>query len=101
MPNDLDRVSLTGAIDGLRRQIMEAAKKAQKLEPGAPRFRITGVEIELTVVAEDSTTAGVEASWWVFKAKADLAAKDAVTHKVKLSLNVGDIEIDSGMRPDR
>ena len=74
MPNDLDRLSLTDAIDGLCRQIMEAAKKAQGLEPGASRFRITGVEMELTVVAEDSTTAGAEAGWWVFKAKADLAA---------------------------
>jgi hypothetical protein len=101
MPGELDRVSLTDAIDGLRRQIMEAAKKAEVMDPQTPRFRIAGIEIELTVALEDSGTAGVEAGWWVFKAKAEMAAKDAVTHKVKLTLNVGDIEVGSGTQTTR
>jgi hypothetical protein len=63
------------------------------LKPDVPRFRITNVELELTVAAEDSTSVGGEAGWWVFKARADVAAKDVVTHKVKLSLNVGDIPV--------
>ena len=95
MAHDLDRVPLTTAIDALRRQIGDAAKKAQGLGPDEPRFRITNVELELTVVAEDSTTAGAEVGWWIFKGKAEAAAKDAVTHKVKLTLNVGDIQVDS------
>jgi hypothetical protein len=95
---DPDRVSLTSAIAGLRRQVIEAAEQAQGLGPNELRFRITDVELELTVVAEDSTRAGGEVGWWVFKAHANVAAKDAVTHKVKLTLNVGDIEVESERR---
>src|SRR4051794_5716074 len=98
MADELDRVPLTSAIAGLRKQIMDAAEQAQGLGPHEPRFRITNVELELTVVAEDTTSAGGEVGWWIFKAKADVAAKDAVTHKVKLTLNVGDIEVSAGRR---
>ncbi len=93
MTKDLNRVSLTSAIGELRRQIVEAAKHAHGIGPGEPRFRITDVELELTVVAEDSTTAGGEVGWWILKGRTDLAVKDVVTHKVKLTLNVGDIEV--------
>ncbi len=92
MADDLDRVPLTAAITGLRKQIRAAAEQASKLPPGE-RFRITGVELELTVVAEDTTSVGGEVGWWIFKAKTDAALKDAVTHKVKLTLNVGDIQV--------
>src|SRR3954469_19589888 len=95
MADNLDRVSLTKAIAGLRKQIRDAAEQAKGLGPDEPRFRITGVELELTVVAEDTTTAGGEVGWWVFKAKADIANKDVVTQKVKLTLNMGDIEVGS------
>jgi hypothetical protein len=95
MSDDLNRVSLKDAIAGLRKQIKEAAQQAQGLAPGEVKFRITGVELELTVVAEDSTTAGGEVGWWIFKAKADVGVKDATTQKVKLTLDVGDIEVGS------
>ena len=54
-------------------------------------------------MAENATSAGGEVGWWVFKARADVAAKDSVTHKVKLTLNVGDIEVasDTSTRPPR
>jgi hypothetical protein len=95
---DKDRVSLTSAIAGLRKQIREAAEQARGLDPSEPKFRITAVELELTVAAEDTTSAGGEVGWWIFKAHADLAAKDSVTHKVKIALNVGDIEVGSERR---
>ena len=97
---DQDRVTLTSAIASLRHQIRTAAEQAQKLGPNEPRFRITNVELELTVVAEDTTSAGGEIGWWIFKARADAAAKDSITHKVKLTLNVGDIEV-KGRRTGR
>jgi hypothetical protein len=93
MPDQLDRVPLADAIASLRKQIREAASRAQGLAAGEPRFRIEKAEIELTVVAEDSATAGGEVGWWVFKAKAGITAKDATTNKVKLTLNLGDIEV--------
>jgi len=89
-----DCVALADAIASLREQIREAAERARHL-PKKERFRITEVEVELTVVAEDSVRAGAHVGWWVFKAGADLAAKDIVTHKVKLKLDVGDIEVGS------
>jgi hypothetical protein len=97
-----DRVSLTSAIAGLRKQIKEAAKQAEGLDP-SERFHITGVELELTVVAEDTAQGGGEVGWWVFKAHAEAAVKDSVTQKVKLTLNVGDIEVGSetSTRPSR
>jgi Trypsin-co-occurring domain 2 len=49
----------------------------------------------LTVVAEDSASGGAQVGWWIFKAKADVSAKDVTTHKVKLTLNTGDIEVGS------
>jgi hypothetical protein len=93
--NDLDRISLTSAIASLRRQIKEAAEQAQGLAHDEPRFRVTGVELELTVVAEDTASGGGEVGWWILKAHADATLKDSVTQKVKLTLNVGDIEVGS------
>lgn len=92
MNANTDVVPLSEAIASLRKQIRAAAAQAASLPP-AERFRITGVELELTVVAEDTATVGGEVGWWVFKAKAEGAAKDAITHKVKLTLNVGDVEV--------
>ena len=92
-----DAVPLTAAIAALRKEIRAAAEQAADL-PSGERFRITNVELELTVVAEDSVTGGAEVGWWVFKGKAEASAKDAVTHKVKLTLNVGDIEVSAKKR---
>jgi hypothetical protein len=94
MGTDSDYVPLADAIAGLRRQIREAAERAADL-PEEERFRITEVEVELTVVAEDSVKTGGEVGWWVFKARADISAKQAVTHKVRLKLDVGSIEVSS------
>ena len=95
MTESQDRVSLTSAIDALRRQIKEAAEKAKGLGENEVRFRITVAELELTVVAEDTMSGGGEVGWWIFKARADVSAKDAITHKVKLTLDLGDIEVSS------
>jgi len=92
MVEKADAVPLTEAIAALRRQIRAATEQAANLPPNE-RFRITGVELELTVVAEDTTSVGGEVGWWVLKAKADASAKDATTHKVKLTLNIGDVEV--------
>jgi hypothetical protein len=92
MSTNANAVPLTEAISSLRQQIRAAAAQAASLPPNE-RFRITGVELELTVVAEDATSAGGEVGWWIFKAKADVSAKGAITHKVKLTLNVGDVEV--------
>jgi hypothetical protein len=89
----MDRVPLKTAIDALRRQIKEAAVAAQGLGKDELRFRIKTAELELTVVAEDTIGGGAEVGWWIFKARADASAKDAITHKVKLTLDVGDIEV--------
>ncbi|MBK1657786.1 trypco2 family protein [Paracraurococcus ruber] len=81
MSDGLDKVPLTAAIAGLRRQIREAAEQASKLPPGE-RFRITGVELELTVVAEDAASTGGEVGWWVFKAKVRIPLKSATDSDV-------------------
>jgi hypothetical protein len=88
---------LADAIAGLRKQIRQAAERARDL-PDHERFRITEVEVELTVVAEDSVRGGGEVGWWVFKAKADVSAKDTITHKVKLKLDVGSVEVGSSFK---
>jgi len=97
MADSTNLIPLTAAIAGLRDQIRQAAARAQEL-PAEQRFRIVEAEIELTVVAEDSATAGAEAGWWIFKAKAGVSAKDAITHKVRLKLNLGDVEVASSTR---
>ena len=99
MADEFERVLLTDAIAGLRRQLRAAAVQAQAV-PVNERFRITSVELELTVVAEDSVSGGGEVGWWIFKAKADTAAKDATTHKVKLTLDVGDIPVSADTMTD-
>jgi len=87
-----DAVPLTDAIAALRKQIRDAAAQAASL-PADQRFRITDVELELTVVAEDAIGTGGEVGWWIFKGKVDASAKDVITHKVKLTMNVGDVEV--------
>jgi hypothetical protein len=94
MATKTDLVPLADAIAGLRTQIRAAAMRALAL-PAKERFHITEAELELTVVAEDSFEGGGEVGWWVFKAKAAVSAKDAVTHKVRLTLNIGDVEVGS------
>jgi hypothetical protein len=93
MSETTNRVSLKDAIESLRQQLSEAIKQAQRLGKDQLKFRVNTVELELTIVAEDSVSGGGELGWWIFKARADVSAKDATTHKVKLSLNVGDIEV--------
>jgi Trypsin-co-occurring domain 2 len=95
MPEDLDRVSLKSAVAALRHQLKEAAEQAAGLDPKEPRFRVEKVELELTVAAEGTVEGGTEVGWWIFKANAKLGAKDAVTHKVKLTLNIDDLLVGS------
>jgi hypothetical protein len=97
--NDVDRISLTSAIASLGRQITEAAEHAQGRAPGEPRFRLTSVELELTVVAEDTASGGGEVGWWILKGRAEATLRDSVPQKVKLTLNVGDIEVSSSIEP--
>jgi hypothetical protein len=97
MSDHNDRIRLADAITGLRREIRVASERALAL--GAEeRFKITEVELELTIVAEDEIEAGVELGWWVLKAKAQGSAKDVNTQKVRLKLNVGDVEVGSAQR---
>jgi len=55
------------------------------------------VELELTIVAETALEGTAGASWWVFKASASITNKDVVTHKIRLKLDVGDVEVGSGI----
>lgn len=89
-----DRVSLADAIAALRSQIRTAAAQAQSL-PRGERYRISEAQIELTVVAEDSADGSAEVGWWILKGKAGITAKDSITHKVSLKIDVGGAEVGS------
>lgn len=94
------KIELKAAIAALRQQLREATVAAQ-VDTGPPRFVVHEVDLELTVVAEDSASAGGEVGWWIFKAKADIAAKDAVTHKVRMTLKLVDpLPVSSGTQTD-
>ena len=95
--NENELFSLERAIAGLRHQIRTAAKRALEL-PAEERFRITEAEVELTVVAEDSVDGGADVGWWIFKAKANVSAKDVITHKVRLKLDLGKVEVSSDFK---
>jgi hypothetical protein len=82
------KVALADAIAGLRSQIREAVARAADVSD-EEKFRIKEVELELTVVAEGTVKAGGEVGWWIFKAGADVSAKEGHTHKVKLKLEIG------------
>jgi hypothetical protein len=86
------RIRLPAALLALRREIREAAQQAQNAEP---KFRINTIELELTAVAETSAEAGGEVGWWILKGSAKADAKEGQTHKVKLTLNVKDIDVRS------
>ena len=87
------RVPLATAIGQLRVQLAEAVKQAQKLGPEDIKFLVKKIQLELTVVAEDSVSGGGEVGWWIFKAKAEAAAKEGMTHKINLELDVGDVSV--------
>jgi hypothetical protein len=89
-----ERVSLAAAIAALRSEVRTAAERAQTL-PAGERYRITEAQVELTVVAEDSVDGSAEIGWWILKGKAGVAAKDSITHKVCLKIDVGDVEVGS------
>ena len=99
MGNSSERIRLADAIMGLRQEIRTAAERAQALDP-AQRFKITEAELELTIVAEDSVGAEGEIGWWVLKIKAQAAAKDVTTQKVRLKLDLGKIEVGSTTKTD-
>jgi hypothetical protein len=90
-----ERIPVAEAIAALRKEIRTAAAQAQALEP-RDRFRIIEAEIELAVALENAVGGTAEVGWFVFKAKADASAKDAGSHKVRLKLNLGDVEVASG-----
>jgi hypothetical protein len=92
-------VPLADSIAALRKEIRRAAAQAQLL-PQEERFRINEVEIELSVVAEDSVEAGAEVGWWIIKANGKAALKDATTHKVRFRISVGDVEVGSTRQTD-
>lgn len=99
MSDDQNRVSLADAIAALRSQIRIAAARAQALAP-SERYRISEAQVELTVVADDSADGSVEVGWWILKAKAGITAKDSITHKVCLKIDVGDVEVGSGQETE-
>jgi hypothetical protein len=88
------KVALADAIAALRSQLLEARRRAADL-PAQEQFHINEVEIELTVVAEGEAKGSTEVGWWIFKAGGEVSAKDVVTHKVKLKLDVGRIPVGS------
>lgn len=97
MPDPDDRIKLADAIMGLRNEIRTAAERAQALD-AKDRFLITEAELELTIVAEDTIGMDAELGWWIFKAKAQGAAKDASTQKVRLKLALGNVEVGSAKK---
>jgi hypothetical protein len=99
MADDQNRVSLADAIAALRSEIRIAAARAQPLAP-SERYRITEAQIELTVVAEDSADGSAEVGWWILKAKAGITAKNSITHKVCLKIDVGDVEVGSEQKTE-
>lgn len=94
MSADPNRVPLADAIAALRKEIRVAAVRAETVAP-EERYKITEAEIELTVVAEDSGDVSIEVGWWILKANAQVSAKDSMTHKLRLKLNLGDVEVGS------
>lgn len=86
-----DRITLQDAIADLRKQLADAAAAAPK--DNAARFRVTDVELELSVIADDSASGGGEVGWWILKAKADLAEKNSISHKIRLRLDVGQPQV--------
>jgi len=97
MTKTANRIPLTEAIGLLRKELRAAADAALAIN-AEDRFRITEAELELTIVAEDTIGGSGEVGWWVLKAKAETSAKNAVTHKVHLKLNVGNFEVGSSTK---
>jgi hypothetical protein len=95
MSADSAKVSLADAIASLRKEIQSASRRAQTLDP-KDRYKIAEAQIELTVVADDSAEGSAELGWWVLKAKAGISAKESVSHKVMLKLQIGDVEVGAG-----
>ena len=91
-----DRVSLATAIASLRQQLAKAAEQAKELDADEVRLNVTGIELELSVVAEDATSTEGEVGWWILKAKAGVNAKDVISHRIKISLSAGDLDVNSG-----
>jgi hypothetical protein len=92
-----DRLPLAEAVTGLRRELRAAAERAMSL-PAVERFRITEAEIELAVVAEQSTEGGFEVGWCILKGGVKDSGKDAISHTLRLKLDVGAIEVGSAER---
>lgn len=99
MIQDNGKVALADAIASLRSQIREAAARAATL-PRNERFRITEVEVELTIAAEGAVKGGAEVGWWVFKAGGETSSRQELTHKVKFKLDVGAVEVSSDIKTD-
>lgn len=94
MSSSQDRISLTDAIASLREEITAAQARAQSLEPDQ-RYRITEVDLELSVVLEDSAQATGEIGWWVLKASASGAQATTLSQKVHLKLDIGQVSVSS------
>lgn len=85
------KLELAAVIDALREELNIAKRNGEGQDI---RFNINNVDIELQTVVERKVDAGVSGKvrFWVIDAdaKANGELKDAVTQKIKLSLQVVD-----------
>jgi hypothetical protein len=88
----MDRIELKDAIADLRRQIKAAVEQAKGEQL---KFTLDSIELELSVVAEDSAEGSAEVGWWIFKASAGASIKDGATHTVKLILKADNVQVSS------
>ncbi|QSB03105.1 hypothetical protein JWZ98_09330 [Methylomonas sp. EFPC1] len=90
--NENDKLNLAEVIQELRQSLVTASMHG---EAETIRFNVNSVEVELQMVVEKSVggKAGGKFNFWVLggiDAEASASYKNAVTHKIKLSLEPED-----------
>ena len=75
-----NRVSLVAAIEGLRRDVMEAVEAG---EGSSVRFEIAA-PIEVTLEAEITDSGGGKVSWWLLEG--EIKRERRATQTIKLTL---------------
>lgn len=80
-------LELAEVIQALRENLVEAQSR---VDGQNIRFNVTNIDVELQTVVEKEASLGAEVKFWVLNVSANGKYKNAITHKIKLSLQAVD-----------
>lgn len=83
----MTRIQLSDAIENLRSELEKAGKAGEGKQV---QFDIESIELELHIIADETSSGGGKINWCVFTGSLDAKSRKENLHKMKLVLKAVD-----------